>query len=515
MKVDLFVRYSQRRAKALVVILIAIFVSVSVSYLTNLWFQKSLLDKPPATEVSTSSEANSPVVNEAHLQSLRSLSQAMVAISSQVKPSVVTVFTERVMRIQRRDPFDMFGNPFFDGFFRDFFPEDRRRGPRVEERRSQGLGSGVILSSEGAIVTNNHVIDGADSIRVRLLDGKTYEAKVMGRDPQTDLALLKIEATGLTAISVGNSDDLQVGEIVLAVGSPMSERLAHTVTQGIVSAKGRANVGIVAFEDFIQTDAAINPGNSGGALVNLSGELVGINTAIASQSGGSQGIGFAIPVNIMKAVTSSLQSTGEVVRAWMGVEVQDLSQELAEALALGDRKGVLVANTEKNGPAAKGGLKSGDLVVEMDGQVIDSAVQLRNKIATAQPGTKLKFKVFRDNKIIDLEIVLEKMPIATSSTKAESDLLGFQVSDINADLQKRLRLSPQLKAVVVTDVMEGSAAEQAGLQAGDLILGVNQKPTPDIKTFRELTKNAKAGDRLLLQVGRRGSTYLVVLRLGS
>jgi serine protease Do len=447
-------------------------------------------------------------------EAARALSQAMVAVAAAVKPSVVTVFTERVYQVRSSSPFD---DPFFGGFFRDFFEAPRQR-PRVEERRSQGLGSGVIISSDGVIVTNHHVIEEADKIQVRTLSGETLNAKLLGKDPQTDLAVIKVEAQGLTPLPLGDSDVVQVGEIVMAVGSPMSEKLAHTVTQGIVSAKGRANVGIVALEDFIQTDAAINPGNSGGALVDLGGRLVGINSAIVTQSGGSQGIGFAIPVNLVKAVVSSIQESGEVVRAWLGVEAQDVSKELAEALGVSERKGVLVANVDPKGPAAKGGLKSGDMIVEMDAGPIESAAQLRNRIASSRPNSKIHFMILRDGTEKKIEVTLEKVPAAGMDDSARAAVvsrLGFRASDVTNELAQRFQIRRGTKAVVVTEVEDGGPAEQLGLQAGDLIASINRQATPGMKEFGQITSGLKAGQRILLQVLRGPASYFVVMNLAD
>lgn len=274
-------------------------------------------------------------VDPSRVSILRELNQAFIEIASEVTPSVVTVSTERVTRARMYDPFaDFFNDPFF-GFFGN--PGNgRRQQPQEREFRQQGLGSGVIVSQDGYILTNNHVVAQADSIRVRMSDGRELGATVVGADPKTDIAVIRVNASGLTPIRRGNSDDLHVGEIVLAVGSPLNPNLAHTVTQGIVSAKGRSNVGLADYEDFIQTDAAINPGNSGGALVNLYGELVGINTAIASRSGGFQGIGFAVPVNMALHVMDALISGGRVVRGWLGVSIQDVDEEMARAMGMGD-----------------------------------------------------------------------------------------------------------------------------------------------------------------------------------
>jgi len=390
----------------------------------------------------TPSTIESGFERKVDIKSIRDLNEALVAISESVRPSVVTVFTEKVFKIRRSNPFmsPFFSDPFLERFFGRQPQGGRERDDdsNFEERRQQGMGSGVIVSSDGYILTNNHVISEADEIRVRTLDNRTLIAKVIGTDPQTDVAVIKVDAKDLKPVVQGNSDKLRVGEIVLAVGSPMSANLAHTVTQGIVSAKGRSNVGLAEYEDFIQTDAGINPGNSGGALVNLDGELVGINTAIASRSGGSEGIGFAVPINMAHLVMEALITKGEVVRSWLGVQAQDMTDELARAMSIKPQDGVLIAGIQDGSPAKKAGLQAGDVIYQINGDKIDSAAQLRNKIAVMSPGSKIKLSFLRDAKQRDLEFALEKLPspegatkVSTKETQEVSKLLGFQVSNLS------------------------------------------------------------------------------------
>lgn len=443
------------------------------------------------------------------------LNEALVSIAEAAKPSVVTVFTERTMRVQRPPNAPFFNDPFFDRFFRGFFGDPRQQQPREQIQR--GLGSGVIVSSDGKILTNNHVIQGADQISVRTFAGETLEAKVVGRDPQTDIAVIEVKASDLVPMPIGSSEELRVGEIVMAVGSPLSENLAHTVTQGIVSAKGRSNVGLADYEDFIQTDAAINPGNSGGALIDLSGSLVGINTAIATRSGGYQGVSFAVPIDMAKRVMDSLIARGEVVRGWLGVYIQDLNPELAKAIGTDLEQGALVADVEPGGPADKGGLQSGDIVIEANGEEVESGIALRNQVAASAPGTEIELKVIRDAKEKTLRVVLERLPTTEAEEgagpgapqEAFSDLLGFKVSTITPELRARLRLPEAAQGVVVVDVVSGSQAQRSGLKPGDLIQAINKKEIRSVADFKNLADGIQKGASLLLKVQRESRTIFL------
>jgi serine protease Do len=317
------------------------------------------------------------------ITSLRDLNEAFVELAEAVNPAVATVFTERVLRV-RPSPGMFFDHPFED-FFGEFFQRPREPRSRECEYRQQGLGSGVVATDDGFIITNNHVIEGADTINVRLIDGRPMPAEVVGADAKTDIAVIKVDADDLVSIEIGDSDRLRVGEMVLAVGSPLSPNLAHSVTSGIVSAKGRSNVGLADYEDFIQTDAAINPGNSGGALINLDGELVGINTAIASRSGGYQGIGFAVPSNMARRVMESLIEHGTVVRGWLGIYIQDIDEALAAAMDLEGERGALVSDLSEDGPAEKAGVQQGDIIVTLDDEPKElDAAEKRGGVAAAR-----------------------------------------------------------------------------------------------------------------------------------
>jgi serine protease Do len=438
------------------------------------------------------------------IASLRDFNKALVDIASQVKPTVVTVFTEKTMKLQP----NMFGNPFAD-FFGQRPPQQT---PQEREYVQQGMGSGVIVSADGYILTNNHVVTEADSIFVRAVDDKRYAAKVIGADPKTDIAVIKIEAAGLTAIHMGDSDDLQVGELVLAVGSPMSANLAHTVTQGIVSAKGRSNIGLADYEDFIQTDAAINPGNSGGALVNLDGELIGINTAIVSRSGGSQGIGFAVPVNMAMSVMNSLIDHGKVIRGWLGVSIQNINDAMAEAMALKTKDGALVGDVLADSPASKAGMMAGDIITELEGKKVADATGLRNRIAAISPGTTVTFGVLREDSHKSIKVELGEFPSETEVAAVDhdiQDLLGFSVANLDRQTAERYRLDPQTSGIVVNSIDATSAAYRAGLREGDVILGANRRRVESIESFRDSMTGLSKGNSVLLRILRdSGSFYL-------
>jgi serine protease Do len=450
------------------------------------------------------------------LTTLRDFNQAFVDIAKAVNPTVVTVFTEKVYKV-RGMPSPFFGSPFED-FFSEFFGRPYNRQPQPEERefRQQGLGSGVIVSTDGYILTNNHVIDDADTVYVRLMDDKTVPAKIVGADPKTDIALLKVEEKNLPAIKMGDSDKLQVGEWVLAIGSPMSPNLAHTVTSGIVSAKGRSNVGLADYEDFIQTDAAINPGNSGGALINLDGELVGINTAIATRSGGFQGIGFAVPVNMAKFVMESLIKHGTVVRGYLGVYIQDIDETMAKAMKLPGTEGALVSDVTEDSPAAKAGIKQGDVILEMNGEKVKNTTQLRNTIAATMPGTEIKLKIWRDGKEKTVEVKLGKLEpdkVTPETEEKLESLFGFKVKPFNSELGEKYQIEGKRSGVVVTEVKPGSNAARAGLREGDLIVAVNRSKINSLEDFNKAVAPLKKGDAVLLQVVRQNRNFFIAFDL--
>lgn len=455
------------------------------------------------------------------ISSLRDLNNAFVEIAARVNPAVVTVFTEKVVEVPR-SPFSF---PYFFDPFRGFGEEDpfsqprgRGRSPQPQpERDTQfGLGSGVIVSSDGYVLTNNHVVREADSIYVRLIDRRKVAARVVGADPKTDIAVLKIDANNLTAIRQGNSDNLRVGEWVLAVGSPLSQNLDHTVTQGIVSAKGRSNVGLADYEDFIQTDAAINPGNSGGALVNIDGELVGINTAIATRSGGFQGIGFAVPVNMANNVMQSLIEHGKVVRGWLGVTIQEMPEAMAEALGLKNVEGILVSGIVENGPADQAGFKEEDLITAIDGKKVTTVNQLRNQISRMAPGTTITVSLLRNGSPRELPVTLGELPedeAAVQTRQSKQQQLGFAAESLTQSLANRYGIEADIPGVVVTDIDPVSAAARAGLQQGDVIQKINKLRIATLADFNNAVRGLKSGDSIYLQVYREGSKFFLGFRL--
>ncbi len=443
------------------------------------------------------------------LQSLRDLSNAFVDIADEAKPSVVTVFSEKVMRM--RNPF---GQSPFGGFFDEFFGGPRGQQPE-QEYRQRGLGSGVIISQEGYIVTNNHVIADADTIFVRTSDNQQYAAKVIGADPKTDIAVLQIEADDLRPIKLGNSDNIKVGEWVLAVGSPLSAELAQSVTQGIVSAKGRSNVGLADYEDFIQTDAAINPGNSGGPLINLDGEVIGINTAIATRSGGYQGIGFAVPVNMVRYVMEQLISDGEVVRGWLGVSIQDITPAMSQALGLNTTKGAIIGEVVPGGPADKAGLEDGDVILEFQGQGVENMTELRYRIASTPPGEDVSLTVVQNGSTEEVEVRLGELPddgagLQPGGQATPNQLLGFSVTDITPEAARKYGLAPGDDAgVVVTSVDPSSSAASANLREGDVIRSVNRRTVRSVDEFRSLVADLEKGNPILLRIQREGAYFFV------
>jgi serine protease Do len=447
------------------------------------------------------------------IRTLSDFNEAFVRIAESATPSVVTIFTETTVSSPSLTPFDFFGRPF-DEFFN--FPHGRRENGRKEVLR--GLGSGVIVSSDGYILTNNHVIDKADAISIRTFDNRKIQARIVGKDPKTDLAVIKVNAGGLKPIVIGNSDRLRVGEWVIAIGSPLGENLARTVTQGIVSAKGRANVGLADYEDFIQTDAAINPGNSGGALVNINGELVGINTAIASRTGGFEGIGFAVPSNMAQKVLTSLVRSGKVTRGYLGVSIQDIDENIAKGLQLRTAQGVLVGTVISGGPAAKAGMKTGDIVLEFNDRKMENSAELRNAIASFAPGTTVKLKILREGAQKVLSVRLEELPDRRQAAVEEPSVsagssLGFSASSLNAKLAERFRMKPDVSKVVVAGIDPSGSAYKAGLRTGDIILSVDRKPVSSLAQFTLLVKNKKAGELLFLLVERAGSRIYFAFNL--
>jgi len=444
-------------------------------------------------------------------------------VAAHVKPAVVSVYSEKMVRVQL--PEFPFGEEFFDQFFGRRSPQPRSPNqPREYRVPQRGMGSGMILDSEGRILTNYHVVSEVDEIKVRLADMRSFEAKIVGTDPKTDVAIIRITGDvpkNLPTVQLGDSDAIEDGHLVMAVGAPFG--LTQTVTTGIISAKGRSDVGIAAYEDFLQTDAPINPGNSGGPLVNMRGEVIGMNSAIATGGGPlggegqSAGVGFAIPSNMIKTMLPALVKGGQITRGMLGVVIQDLTAELAAQFHLPEAKGALVSQVNKNSPAEKAGLKSGDVIVRFDGKEVRDTRQLRNLVAAAAPGASVKIDAIRNGKERAFTATIGRMPAEAGATAKPQAEAGDQVADLGLSLQaltpdlaKRLNLQGE-KGVLISGVEQGSPASAADLQAGDLILEVDRTPVASIGEFRKALGRAK--DRVLLLVKRQGASLFVVLRL--
>ncbi|HJT21747.1 MAG TPA: DegQ family serine endoprotease [Nitrospira sp.] len=442
--------------------------------------------------------------------------KSFVEIAKLVKPAVVNIAATRSGKAGDGPHSSPFDDPFFRRFFGDEF--FKRESPQ-RERKERGQGSGVIVDPNGVIITNNHVVNKADEIRVFLSDKREFKAKLIGTDTKTDIAVLKIEASGLPTVPFADSDQLEVGEFVLAVGSPFG--LTQSVTMGIVSAVGRASMGIAEYEDFIQTDAAINPGNSGGALVNVRGELVGINTAIFSQSGGNMGIGFAVPSNLSRSIMDQLIRTGKVVRGWLGVAIQELTPELASQFGVTETKGVLVSDVMDDSPAKKAGFERGDVILEYDGKAMDSPTHLRNAVAQTPIGRKVSIKLIRDKKPKTVELTIVEQPKSMSQAGQEDGgdsaspagvLSDIDVRELNEELASRYGLKPTDRGVVVTRVKPGSPAEEAGVREGDVVLEVNRKPVGSLKAYERATSGLAKDQSVLLLLKRKGQAIYLTLK---
>ena len=432
-------------------------------------------------------------------------------VVKKVAPSVVKVFTTTKAKASA-----MRGGPFEDPFFRQFFGNQfgGQGIPEANMPPQHGIGSGVIVTKDGYILTNNHVVDEADELKVALQDGREFTAKVVGKDPKTDIAVIKIKAENLPQIEITDSDKIEVGDLVLAVGNPYG--IGQTVTMGMVSAKGRAPLGL-DYEDFIQTDAAINPGNSGGALVDADGRLIGINTAIYSRSGGNQGIGFAVPVNLARNVMDSLIKTGKVTRGYLGVSIQDINPALAKEFNLKNDKGALVADVVPNGPADKAGLKSGDVIVQFNGKPVADSRHLKLEVANVQPGETADLNLLRDGATKTVEVAVKDVPgtekLAANEPSDSTDsgtLQGVAVQDLDAKAREQLQIPAHVRGAVVTSVAPSSAASEAGLKAGDVITSINRQPVKSAEDAVKLTESPK-DKTTLLRVWSHGANHYVVV----
>ncbi|MFQ5413852.1 MAG: DegQ family serine endoprotease [Phycisphaerae bacterium] len=440
------------------------------------------------------------------LSTTRDLSTAFEEVARVIKPSVVNISS--VKRIGGAAPMRRVPDPLFRGPLHDFFGDDffdrffQQRGPQ-RGFIQQGLGTGVLVSDDGYILTNNHVVADADEVTVRLSDDRSFDAKVVGTDPKTDLAVVKIEATDLHPAQLGDSDDVRIGQWVVAVGNPFG--LTNTLTAGIVSAKGRSHMGIVDYEDFIQTDAAINPGNSGGPLVNLRGDVVGINTAIFTKSGGYMGIGFSIPINLAKSVLDSLIEDGHVVRGWLGVGIQNLNEDLAKSFGFEGTGGVIVGDVTPDGPADQAGFKSGDIITRYDGKAVADIDKLRARVAATKPDTRVEVEVFRDGATRTVRVKIGELEHGPASARgpASVDDLGMTVRTITPEIAARLGYDDDVEGVVVTSVEPLGAAYRAGIRVRDVIVSVQDRPVEDVQGFRNVLRayDLHEGVRLAVRTG--------------
>ena len=437
---------------------------------------------------------------------VQQFSDSFADVAEQAKPAVVTIITDKIMKVPNNDLYFFF-NPYMD-------PNDER------EYKTNALGSGVIVDARnGYIITNNHVVEDMDNIKVKLFDKREYKAEIMGTDPKSDLAILKIEADNLRQLKLGDSDKLRVGEWVMAVGSPFSENLSHTVTTGIVSAMGRSNIiRGQSYEDFIQTDAAINPGNSGGALLNMKGELIGINTAIAT--GGyeksNRGVGFAIPSNMTERIMSDLIDKGYVTRSWLGVYIQPLDADAAKALEMNSRDGALVTQVVGESPAELGGVQEGDVIIRFDNKNITDPSNLRNIVSLMPPGSKSDVVVFRNGSKKNLSVVLQELKdgkqVAVKSNSSNESVLGLELKEINRDLMEKYNIDEDDGKIVVVSVDVNSEAADKGLVEGDVIKRVGTQQVNSLKEFKKKEKaSRKRGSLLLLVKKNDGSSRFVTL----
>jgi serine protease Do len=447
----------------------------------------------------------------ADLEALRRIGQGFSQVAKEVSPSVVNVRGSKTVEVDKSPfggrSFDFFGESPFGRFF-----EGPPAGEDYVRKRS---GSGVIVSEDGYILTNNQVVEGANEITVVKADGDKYDAKVVGTDPPTGVAVIKVEGRNFPAAKLGDSDKIEVGEWVLAIGNPFE--LQNTVTAGIISGRGRSKVGLADYEDFIQTDAAINLGNSGGPLVNLDGEVIGINTGVATGSGDNMSIGFAVPINMAKQVMEQLIKTGKVTRGWLGVYIQPITPGLKEKFNLKSTEGALVADVDENGPAKKAGIELGDVIVEFRGEKIKDTSHLRNLVAATGVGTEAVVKVIRDGREKTLKVKIAELPEKAAAGRrfggsAEKDL-GFNVIDLTPRLRDQLGLPETQTGVVVSDIKQTSDAYQQGLLKGDVIVEINRARVTSVGDFNNIMARVSAGDEVLLLVITQGHTRYVTFKV--
>jgi serine protease Do len=450
------------------------------------------------------------------------LGRAFGMVAEHVKPAVVSVYSEKNITFTQPE----FSFPFGDDFFRQFFggqispnPNLNPNRPREFHGQQRGMGSGMILDKEGHILTNFHVVRDVDDIKVQLADKRTFEAEIVGTDPRTDVAVIRIKGhapADLPTVTLGDSEALHVGDLVLAIGAPFG--LAQTVTKGIISATGRADVGLADYEDFLQTDAPINPGNSGGPLVNMHGEVIGMNSAIATSVGQFAGVGFAIPSDMIHAMLSKLIKGETIVRGQLGVIIQEMTRDLAKQFGLSEPEGVLVSQVNEGSPAEKAGLEAGDVIIRYDGKEANSVRQLRNLVAATTPGTKVRIEILRDGKSQTLSATIGTQTASTlrgvPSAEGADELakLGLTVQTLTPDLARQLDVQAT-KGAVITEVGQGSLASLAGLQKGDVIVEADRQPVSNVADLEQAIAQAKDKGRLLLRITRQGGSLFVVLAM--
>ncbi|MGD0544263.1 MAG: DegQ family serine endoprotease [Candidatus Acidiferrales bacterium] len=491
-----------RRWVATVVVLVALAGGALLSQGARNWTDHTVFGAP-GTPIAVTQNAL-PV-------SLGNFANGFSAVLKPALPAVVNISSSKVVKPGRNQMSPMFNDPFFRQFFGDQGQGEAR------PQREQSLGSGVIVSPDGTILTNNHVVDGATDIKVFLSDKREFQAKLIGTDANTDIAVLKIDASNLPTLPLGDSNQLQVGDLIFAIGDPFG--VGETATMGIVSATGRGGFGIERYENFIQTDAAINPGNSGGAMIDIHGNLVGINTAILSHGsmngeGGNEGVGFAIPVSMAKPVMDQILAHGKVVRGYLGVHIQDLTPELARAFGLKDGSGVLIGDVSSDSPASRAGLKKGDVILKVNGEPVGAMNQLHVQIAQFAPGTQIKLQVWRNGSTQDVSVKLDEFKDqdekVASAEVTGAALEGVQVQDLSSDISQQLNLPAGTHGVVVTSVDPSSAAAAAQLNRGDVIQEVNHKPISNTSDYQQALSGIGKQPVLLL-VNHGGVTgYLVV-----
>ena len=437
----------------------------------------------------------------------KSLGRAFVEVAKKVQPAVVNVTTEKTITMR---PWERYGEDFFRGspfedFFKGFGSPPREKGKEYRQKQRSG-GSGVIVDNEGYILTNNHVIEGADKVNIKLNDGREFTATVKGKDSRTDLAVLHIKAKDLPVATLGDSDKLEVGEWAIAIGSPFG--LEHTVTVGVISAKGRSGLGTGTYEDFVQTDASINPGNSGGPLINIDGEVVGINAMIIQPG---TGIGFAIPINMAKQILNDLIKEGKVVRPWLGISAQNLTPEMVEHFKVTEKEGVLVGQVHPGTGAEKAGLLSGDIVRSVDDKAVKDVTELVKEIQKKKVGQKVKLSLLRDGKEMTIVVTTtsmeEKPEVAKEEEEGEEEKLGARVQELTPQLASRYGITGVKRGVLILGIEAGSLADDIGLKEGDVILEVNRKKIETIKDFEKGIKDADFEKGILFHIHRKGSSF--------